>query len=124
MADRFVALVIGASAEQLSHIKQCLADWECASVPLDDEEAAVSSALPAAKLIIVYARKEQKSTLTICEQLRNSPENHATPILLVIGRYEITQGSAVRDMGSAGFIITPFDEKELHNKITDLLEGS
>jgi len=43
---------------------------------------------------------------------------------LVIGRYEITQGAAVSRMGNAGFIITPFDEKELRDKIAELLESS
>ena len=75
---------------------------------------------PTAKLIIVHARKQQKSTVAVCEQLRGSPGNQATPILLVIGRYEITQGTAVRSMGNAAFIIAPFDEKELRDKVADL----
>ena len=71
---------------------------------------------------MVYARTQQKDTLAICEQLRSFPENSAAPILLVIGRYEISQGSAVKQMGNATFIITPFSEKELRGKITELLE--
>lgn len=71
-------------------------------------------------LIIVYARKTEKNTLAICGQLRNSPESSAVPILLAISRYQITQGSAVKRLGNATFIITPFQEKELRDKIEQL----
>ncbi len=119
-----MALVIGASAEELAHVKECLADWECVNVPLEDGGTGVSPIPATAKLLIVYARKEEKRTFAVCEQLRGTAESKATPILLVIGRYEITQGTAVSRMGSAGFIITPAEEKELREKIADLLENS
>ena len=77
-----------------------------------------------ARIILVYTRKEQKNTLTICEHLRNSPENSATPILLAISRYEIPQGNAVKRMGNAAFIMTPFGEKELRDTIHNLLGKS
>jgi len=37
-----------------------------------------------------------------------------------IGCYQITQGSAVKRLGNATFIITPFQEKKLHDKIEQL----
>lgn len=123
MANDLTVLVVGASVEEFTHVKGCLSDRECVSVPLNDEETAVSSIPAAAKLIIVYARKNERNTLAICEQLRNSPESSAAPILLVISRYEIIQANAVRCMGNATFIISPFDEKGLRNKITELLGG-
>ena len=122
MANDLVALVVGASPEELAHVEQCLAGWQCVSVPLNNEETGVSSISQGAKVVIVFTRKVAKKTLGICEQLRNAPESSAAPILLVIGRYEITQGSAVKQMGNATFIITPFSEKELRGKITELLE--
>lgn len=73
---------------------------------------------------ILIAIKDEESTLTICEQLRNSPEDSSAPILLVIGRYEIQQGNAVRRMGNATFIMTPFGEKELREKIAELRDDS
>ena len=73
-----------------------------------------------AGLFVVYAQKSEKSTLAICEQLRNSPETSAVPILLVISRYEINQGSAVKRMGNATFTITPFKEEELCDKIEQM----
>ncbi len=90
------------------------------AAPLNDEETEVSSIPTTAQLIIVYARKNQNNTRAICEQLRNSPESSAAPILLAINRYEITQGSAVERMGNATFIITPFNEKELRDKIAEV----
>ncbi len=116
MADDAIALVVGASVEEFAHVKQCLSDWGTVNASLSEKETA--------NLIIVYARKDEESTLAICEQLRNSPENSSASILLVIGRYEFQQGSAVRRMGNATFIISPFGEKELRDKIAELLEGS
>ena len=124
MAGNCRAIVMGASEDQLAHVGQCLSDWECVNGPLNDDESAVSSIPPAARLMIVYARKQQKDTLAICEQLRSSPGNSAVPILLVIDRYEITQGNAVARMGNAMLIIAPFDEDKLREKTTELLKSS
>ena len=122
MANDSMAIVVGASAEEFVHVEQCLADWQCASVSLNNEQTGVSSIPQGAKLVIVYARKVEKDTLGICEQFRNSPETSVVPILLVIGRYEIAQGHTVRRMGNAAFIIIPFDEKGLNEKIKELLK--
>lgn len=119
-----MALVVGASVEEFTQVKGYLSDWECVSAPLNDEETVVSSIPGTAKLIIVYARKKEKNTLAICEQLRNSPESSTVPIFLVIGRYETVQGNAVKRMGNATFVISPFDENGLRNKVTELLESS
>jgi DNA-binding response OmpR family regulator len=42
------------------------------------------------------------------------------PILLVIGRYEIAQGIAVRQMGNATFVLLPFSPQQLREKIEEL----
>ena len=72
MTNDLRALVVGASAEELAHIEQCLPAWECVSALLNVEESSVSSVPGTVKLIIVCARKSKKNTLSICEQLRNS----------------------------------------------------
>ena len=123
MASRFTAVVVGASEEELADVQWCLSDWECVAAPLNDQETAISSIPPTAKLMIVYARKQQKDTLAICEQLRSSPRNSAVPILLVIGRYEISLGNAVERMGNAMLIIAPFDEDKLREKTAELLKS-
>jgi hypothetical protein len=46
------------------------------------------------------------------------------PILLVVGRYELGQGNAVKRMGNAAFILLPFDEKQLRSKLAELLGNS
>ncbi len=91
---------------------------------LNDGGIAVSSMSATPGLFVVYAQKSEKSTLAICEQLRNSPRTSAVPILLVISRYEITRGSAVKRMGNATFIITPFKEEELCDKIEQMKKAS
>ena len=118
------AIVVGASVEEFAHVRQCLSDWDCMSVPLNDEQTGLSSRFPAADLAIVFAREEQERTFAISEQLRAVPDGAATPLLLVVGRYEISQGTAVGRTGRAGFIITPFGEKELRGKIEGLLGSS
>ena len=74
---------------------------------LNDEETAIRSIRTAPTLAIVYARKEEKNTLAICEQLRNSPQSSTTPILLIITKYEIAQGNAVTRMGKCGVHHSP-----------------
>ena len=124
IADGSIAIVVGAPAEEFDRIKRYLSDWQCVAAPLNNEGAAVSSIPATPELIIIYARNNEKDTLAICEQLRNSTESSAIPILLAINRYEITQGSAVKRMGNTSFIIIPFNEKELCNKINELFESS
>ena len=124
MASRSTAVVVGASEEELAHVQGCLSDWECVAAAPNDEETGVSSIPPATKLMIVYAQKQQKDTLAICEQLRSSPGNSAVPILLLIGWYEIAQqGYAAERMGNVMLIIAPFDEDKLREKTAELLKG-
>jgi|GEM_PF-3616413 len=96
MPSGSIAIVVGASAEKFDHVKQCLSNWQCVTAPLNDEETEVSSMPAATEVIMVYARKNPKNTPAICEQLRNSPECSGAPMLLVINRYEISQGSGIR----------------------------
>ena len=124
MADHSIAVVVGASEEELAHVRQCLSDWGCTKASLNDKETAVSSIPPGAKLIIVYARKNLENTLAICEQLRCSPGSSALPILLVISRYDLPQGNAVLRMGNANFIMVPLDEEELRRRAKELLDRS
>ena len=123
MASEMMELVVGPSAEELAHVQQCLGDWHCVNAPLNEEETAVSSIPEAAKFIIVYARKAERNTLAICGELRRASESSAAPILLVIGQYEISQGTAVERLKNATFIIAPFDEKMLRDKIAALFEN-
>ena len=122
MTANYKAFVVGASEEDLANVQQCLSDWECKRVPLDEPETAVSSIPPDAKLFIVYARKETNETMTICEQLRASPEGSAVPILMVVGRYGIPQGSAIERMGNATFIISPFDDTAMCDCVAQFLK--
>lgn len=123
MADPSTALVVGASEEELDYVKGCLSDWECVPAPRNGRESGASVVPATPKLIIVHARKEWESTQAICQQARKASGSSA-PILLVIGRYEISQGSAIKEMGNAAFIIAPFHEKELRDKIGELLESA
>ncbi len=113
-----IALVVGAPAEDLEHVRECLTGWCCAAMDVDGgTDGCPPSGRP--ELIVLYARKAEKETLAICEQFRNAPETSDTPILLVISRYLISQAHPVKRMGNANFIMTPFDEKQMRGKIAE-----
>lgn len=42
-------------------------------------------------MMLVYAQKDPKNTIAICEQLRKDPKRATVPILLVTGRYKMGQ---------------------------------
>jgi len=123
MANNPVIIISEASEEDLIHLQQFLPKWDCQIAPPINEDATLSWFPPRVELIIVYAKKEQGETSAICEQFRNSPKSSAVPILLIIGRYEISQANAVKCMGNATFIIAPFDKKELQDKIVEVRKG-
>ena len=117
-ADDPIALVVGASAEELAHVRECLSGWRVAVGDVDG--GADGCSLPERPgLIVVYARKAEKETFAVCERLRNAPETSDAPIPLVISRYLISQGHAVKRMGNGGFIMTPFDEKQMRDRIEE-----
>jgi len=125
-ANNPIAAIVGAPCEELSHIEQCLSDWQCVTAPVDDKATAIihTPALEEAELIVVYGQEDKSKTSNICEQLREAAEVSGAPILLAIDRYAIAQASAVRAMENAGFIITPFNEEELRGKVKELVGSS
>ena len=114
-----IAVIVGASEEEFAHARQCLPAWKYVAGPLRDDHAGVASIPERVSLILVHARKTEKETLAICEQFRNAPETSDTPIRLAISRYQIAQAHAVKRMGHAGFIMRPFDKKQMCDKITE-----
>jgi response regulator RpfG family c-di-GMP phosphodiesterase len=120
MADNPTIIVSEASGEDFIHLQQCLPNWQCQVAPPINEDPTLSWFPPTAELIIVYAQKEQREALAICEQFRNSPQSATVPILLIIGRYDIPQANAVKQMGNATFMIAPFSEKELQDKLAEM----
>ncbi len=49
MADSSIVLVVGPSPEDFAHINQCLSDWECVIVPLNEDETTVSLPPPSSQ---------------------------------------------------------------------------
>ncbi len=85
-------LVVGATREETIHIETCLKDWKYEIVPLNIEGTGIDSPIPNTPiLMLVHARKDQKNTIALCKQLRKDPKVAAIPILLIIGRYKMSQ---------------------------------
>ncbi len=92
MNTNSIILVIGATREEALHIEKCLKDWEYEIVPLNDEGTGIEIPIPeTSNLMLLYAQKEPENTIAICEQLRKDPKRATVTILLVIGRYKMSQ---------------------------------
>ena len=106
MTDERTLLVVGASAEQVVNLVELLPGYRLAKAPVHTGgKMVLPSLLSPPELVLVYARKDESETMDICRELREDQEYADVPILLVIGRYQVVQGSAVKTMGNATFII-------------------
>jgi response regulator RpfG family c-di-GMP phosphodiesterase len=71
--------------------------------------------------MLVYAQKEPENTIAICKQLRKDPEGSTVPILLVIGRYRMSQFYELRrHMENIATIITPFSKEDICARIAEI----
>ncbi|MFQ5712833.1 MAG: hypothetical protein ACE5GU_02255 [Candidatus Scalinduaceae bacterium] len=116
-------LVAGATREETIHVETCLKGWKYDITPLNIEGTGIDSPIPETpNMIMVYAQKDKKNTITICEQFRKDTKGAAIPILLIIGRYKISQFYELRSrMGNIASIITPFNREEIRTKIDEIL---
>jgi response regulator RpfG family c-di-GMP phosphodiesterase len=98
-------------------------DWKYEAVLLNEETSGIAASIPKSPiLMLVYDQEEQKDTIAICEQLRKDPEGATAPILLVIGRYKMSQFHELRRrMENITSTITPFDQEEIHARIDEIL---
>ena len=98
-------------------------DWKYEVIPLKGEKSGIVASIPKSpSLILVYAQEEQKDTIAICEQLRKDPEGATSPILLVVGRYKMSQFYELRRrIENITSIITPFKQEEVRTRIDEIL---
>jgi response regulator RpfG family c-di-GMP phosphodiesterase len=117
---------VGATHKESIHIEKCLIDWKYEAVSLDEETSGIAAPLPKSPiLMLVYAQEEQKDTIAICEQLRKDPEGATAPILLVIGRYKMSQFYELRrHMEKLTSMVTPFDKEEIRTRMDEILSTS
>ncbi len=118
-----IILVVGATRKESTHIEKCLMDWKYEAVSLNEGTSGVAAPLPKSPIImLVYAQEEQKDTIAICEQLRKDPEGATAPILLVIGRYKMSQFYELRRrMKKIASIVPPFDQEEIRTRIDEII---
>jgi response regulator RpfG family c-di-GMP phosphodiesterase len=116
-------LVVGANSKENTHIGKFLMGWKYEVIPLKGEKSSKVASIPKSPgLILVYAQEEQKDTIAICEQLRKDPEGATAPILVVIGRYKMSQFYELRRrMENITSIITPFKHEEIRTRIDEIL---
>ncbi len=92
MNTNSIILAVGPTREEILHIEKCLKDLEYEITPLNNEGTGIDAPISGTPtLMLVYAQKEPESTIAICECLRKDPEGATVPILLVIGRYKMSQ---------------------------------
>ncbi len=116
-------LVVGATREETIHIEACLKDWKYEIAPLNIEGTGIDSPIPKTPIMmLVHAQKDPKNTIALCEQLRKDTEGATTPILLVVGRYKMSQFYELRRrVENIESIITPFNQKEIRTRIDEIL---
>ncbi len=116
-------LVVGATREETIHIETCLKDWKYEIVPLNVEGTSINSPIPNTPIMMrAYAQKDPKNTIALCKQLRKDSEGMEIPILLVVGRYKMSQFYELRGhMGNITSIITPFNQEEIRTRIDEIL---
>lgn len=123
MNTNSIILVVGVARKETIHIETCLKDLEYEILPLNDEGTGI--ALPMSKapgLMLVYAQEDTKNTIAICEQLRKDPKGATTPILMVIGRYKMSQFYELRKrFDNIVSTIHPFNKEEICAKINEML---
>jgi response regulator RpfG family c-di-GMP phosphodiesterase len=118
-----IILVVGATRKESIHIEKCLMDWKYEAVFLDEETSGIAAPIPKSPiLILVSAQEEQKDTIAICEQLRKDHEGVTAPILLVKGKYKMSQFYELRrHTKNITSIVTPFDEEEIQTRIEEII---
>jgi response regulator RpfG family c-di-GMP phosphodiesterase len=116
-------LVVGATREETIHIETCLKDWKYDIIPVNVEGTGIDSPIPKTPiLMLVYAQQDPRNTIALCEQLRKDSEEMEIPILLVVGRYKMSQFYELRrHMENITSIITPFNQKEIRTRIDEIL---
>jgi response regulator RpfG family c-di-GMP phosphodiesterase len=118
-----VILVVGTTHKERLHIEKCFMDWKYETISLDEVPSDIADSIPKSPILtLVYAQEEQKDTIAICEQLRKDPEGATAPILLVVGRYKMSQFYGLRrHIENITSIITPFRQEEIHKRIDEIL---
>ncbi len=116
-------LVVGATREETIHIEMCLKDWKYEIDPLNVEGTSINSPIPNTSIMMLaYAQKDPKNTIALCKQLRKDSEGMEIPILLVVGRYKMSQFYELRwHMENITSIITPFNQVEIRSRIDEIL---
>ncbi len=119
-----IILVVGATHKESIHIEKCFMNWKYEAVLLNVETSGIAAPIPKSPiLMLVYVQEEQKDTIAICEHLRKDPEGATAPVLLVIGRYKMSQFHELRRRKeNITSIITPFDQGEIHARIDEILD--
>lgn len=73
----------------------------------------------------MFAQAEEAVTLSICRELRAIfAEPEPVLILVAVSRYSVEQGSAVRDLGRADFVLLPLNRELIRNKVDEMLKSS
>ncbi len=99
-----------------------LPERRCVLLPVGADGAVAPPRGTPPALAVVFAQAEESATLDICRELRAifaDPE--PVLILLAVNRYSVEQGSAVRDLGRAAFVLLPFNRDILRGKVDEML---
>lgn len=121
MPENPTALIIGGTEEQFREVDQKLIRWNLIRTALTEHGIQEMQFSPEPSLILLFAQDNEERASAACEQLRSIGKTSTAPILILISKYQIAQGNAVKSMGNADFLIKPFTKEAIKEKVSNLL---
>lgn len=112
-------LVVGAKREEINHLEKCLIEFKYEITILYDNSTDIVASTPESPtIILVYAQDEQMDTVAIYEQVRKYSERKTVSILLVKGKFKLSQYFELyRYEQNIKFIKNDFNQEEILAKI-------
>jgi hypothetical protein len=117
-------LVVAADSTELDQVELALPEWRCVHLTVSGDGVVPPTQENPPAFAIVFAQAEESVTLSICREVRAifaKPE--PVLILLAVNRYSVEQGSAVRDLGRASFVLLPLKRDLIRSKVDEILKS-
>ncbi|MGD2094091.1 MAG: hypothetical protein PVH77_03690 [Phycisphaerales bacterium] len=117
--DSCVALLIGATSEEVVQLRKSLPGWLCIEAP--EGWPFTKESKPTAqsfRTIIVFAGRDgEMRALNVCKYICEQNMMDGVPLLVAADRYQMSLANEVRRLPRGNFIFKPIDEAALLGRI-------
>ena len=87
----------------------------------DGEEAVVMAQKEKPDAILMDMMMPKLDGVGACNIIKDDPDTKAIPVIMVTARWQPLDQEWAKDMGVDGYIVKPFDHRELMDTINELL---